>query len=373
MAQGLPDEPPSIYAADGTCTHHVAQCMLTGGPVPGPGTRLEFDGFKFTVDEERLERAQRYADAVKRQPGAHFVEYKLSLTSVYGGVESWGTADFIAVDAATQTLYIADLKDGSKLVGAEGNSQLLSYALAAYHDFGCWLTPIKHIVMEIHQPKLDHVATWKLSVKEALDLGVQMGAAAIKASELLVASKDEVLGGLNPGDHCQYCRVAGSCPARANMIASLFEKVVVGDPSIGDDPLRMDERELADWLKRENSVLSFFKSVRAEALSRAQVGTAIPGFKLAVGRQGNRQWRDEERAEQVLNAALAGNAYERSLISPTQALKKLKGEKFAEHVKVINDEGLITRSEGQVTLVPEADARPAVAAGADEFSDVLLG
>jgi hypothetical protein len=357
LSRGAVDS-PSVYAADGTCSHWIASEVLNGRGAPPVGAVLEFDGFKFTVEEERLARVKVYTDAMQRLPGVHFVEQHLDLTAVYG-VESWGTADHIAADLDTKTLTVSDLKDGSQRVDAENNFQLLSYALGALWDLRWLSSDFERFVLEIHQPKLDHISEWKLSLRDILSRGMLLRGSAENANELLTASDERVRENLVAGAHCKWCPAAGSCPELAASVAAEFE--VMPHPR---DIFRLTDAELGAYLNKEAYVLNAFAQFRAEALGRARVGSTIPGWKLAQGRAGNAKWSDEPNAEKLLNSLLAGNAYDRKLISPTTARKRLKGQDTAEVEK------LITRSEGQLTLVPEADARAAVVAGAEEFAIV---
>lgn len=140
-------------------------------------------------------------------------------------------------------------------------------------------------------------------------------------------------------------------------------------PDVSATGAALTDAELGDLLKKEAEITGAFAAWRAEALMRARMGTRIPGWKLAIGRQGNRAWTDLPLVERTLNAALAGDAYERKLISPTVAEKRLKKLPEVWTGLQLN----ITRPEGQPTLVPEADGRAALVADAPEFGIVPSG
>ena len=98
----------------------------------------------------------------------------------------------------------------------------------------------------------------------------------------------------------------------------------------------------------------------------------MPGFKLVQGRTGPRQWKDAAEAETMLKAMRlkVEEMYDLKLISPTTAekLKKAGAIGPRQWTKV---EALVTRSEGALSVAPEADPRPAAAvvAASTEFAD----
>src|SRR5579863_5232079 len=81
LAKDLPEQPISVYAADGTLTHLIAHTMQTTPPAywSPPDTECEVEGFRFTIDQERYDRAQWYVDAGVREPGLKFFEIKLDM------------------------------------------------------------------------------------------------------------------------------------------------------------------------------------------------------------------------------------------------------------------------------------------------------
>jgi hypothetical protein len=131
----------------------------------------------------------------------------------------------------------------------------------------------------------------------------------------------------------------------------------------------MDAVRIGELLKRRPTIEAWFAQLAGTALALARQGTTIPGFKLSKGREGPRKWIDETAAEEVLYEAVQHEAYKRTVLSPTDAQKKLK--KFPEVWEAL--QGNISRSEGQPSLVPEADGRPALVASMEEFGVVDNG
>jgi hypothetical protein len=81
---------------------------------------------------------------------------------------------------------------------------------------------------------------------------------------------------------------------------------------------------------------------------------------------GNRKWADVEEAEATLKAfrLKTEEMYDLSLISPTTA-EKLVGNKTIGPRQWKKLLPLITRAEGQPSVAPESDKRPALVVAAD--------
>jgi hypothetical protein len=88
----------------------------------------------------------------------------------------------------------------------------------------------------------------------------------------------------------------------------------------------------------------------------------FPGLKLVAGRQGNRKWSDEKKAFSLLRKLFPGESCrEISVIGVADADKLVKGAVQLDAELYGKLEKLIVRAEGAPTLVPETDARPALA------------
>ena len=129
----------------------------------------------------------------------------------------------------------------------------------------------------------------------------------------------------------------------------------------------MNNVELADALGMVGQIEKWCADIRAEATQRAVVdGQALPGWKVVVGREGNRNWGDAKAAEGALSMLLAdAQLYKpREVISPTDAERLLGKAQPAEWDSL---QQFITRAPGQPKLVRQTDARPAIGAIALEF------
>ena len=128
----------------------------------------------------------------------------------------------------------------------------------------------------------------------------------------------------------------------------------------------MTDTELADAYGMVAKIQKWCTDVTEEAMRRANEGATLPGFKLVVGRQGNRAWFDKQQAADVLSILLpADQLYKpREIVSPTDVEKIMKKDMPLEWDSV---QTLIMRPDGKPSLVRDTDARPALGAVALEF------
>lgn len=361
LSKNMPDI-EAEYNASGTCSHWMLEeCLKTGSdPKRWLGEELTFGEFKFKVDEERCQRVRHVIESLAREPGQMWIEKLLNTTPIFGRPDQIGHADVIKFDQLgaveiNNELYqgvlsVHDFKDGYIQVNAKNNMQGLSYLGAALYEYDL-MAPITALRFCIHQPKLHHYDEWTYTRAEIEAFVIAIAPAAQLAYDIYhgkVAFNPDIH--LNAGEEqCFWCPVKGSCPAYARRIIQLFEaagrKHEVDDEALSKIYMSIDEIEAA------------CKVYRVEALRRAQMGRTITGYKLVKGRRGKRGWTDEKKAETGLSMLLPPEEmYEpRTLISPTQAEEKLKKDEYAAiHTT------LVRQAEGQPTLVPESDPRPAI-------------
>jgi Protein of unknown function (DUF2800) len=353
----------SVDAASGTLTHRIAETVLRRERTLNSwlGQTLTVDGFEFTVDQDRIDRAKAYVDAIERETGVRHIEVKLDLSGVLGVPDQGGTADCVIVDAPNQVLQVHDLKDGVGIVYAKDNKQLLTYAAGALAAFELYYA-FREVKVAIHQPRVDHYDEHTYSVTEVLAHAKAARAAAQTCMGLIGKPKAEIEKHLSPSDAaCRWCPVRGSCSARMQAVIDMFPI----EPEPMPQALDMTPDRIAYFLSRADEIENCVSDVRKQAAAMLRSGQAVPGFKLVQGRQGPRKWIDAATAERVLVAAVGDRAYApRELITATVAEKVLK----KEHKKTWDDLQLnVARSEGSLSVVPEADSRAPVNTGGCEF------
>ena len=177
---------------------------------------------------------------------------------------------------------------------------------------------------------------------------------------------------LNPSeDACRFCKAKATCPA---LLANVQDAVGADFENLDD--ITTDEVKLSADAMGENAlsiamaavglVEDWCKAVRAKVESDLLAGKRVNGWKLVQGRKGHRRWGDEAAVEKALRKYLgAAGAFDKSLISPATAEKKMKANKGGwERVQA-----LIVQKDGPPSVAPESDKRPAWSP-ADDFENL---
>jgi len=367
----------SPFAEEGTAAHALAEQILNARL---SGTEEP------EADPEMLDYVLRYVDTVwsLAQGNELMVEQRVDFSHIVGVPDSFGTAD--AVIIVGNELQIHDLKYGRGVqVDAEQNEQLQLYALGALEQFGM-LYDFETVRLFIHQPRLNHVSEWELTVAELETFGERAQDAAANVIVMFNIAECEgvetlPISSFTPGEkQCRFCKAKGGlCAAEAqnrlNAVADDFVDLTqpVNEQLVGAVkriPLLTAE-QLADIYSQVGMIESFCKAVCDRVNSELNAGHQVPGFKLVTGKQGNRAWSDEEAARALLKDQFRykdADVFSMKLISPTQAEKLIKKEKPRRWTKV---EALITRADGKPTIAPESDPRPALNINpVNDFDDV---
>ena len=354
----LPPETPNIHAASGTYSHLIAQRDLEGADVP---TSAKVDGFDFVIDAERQARVKVYTDAIRARGGEQYYEVKMSAAAVLLVPDQFGTSDAVVVQLEELALEAHDLKDGNRIVSALDNDQVIMYLLMAMHRFEQeYMLEFQTFRGYIHQPKVDWFSEVSYTRAELLEHQERLRTAARKSVDLISKPIQLIKAALTPSDDaCQWCPARAQCSARRSNVVDLF-------PDIKAAKETLTEQEIGELLTRKPAIEAFFADLYGEALTRAKVGTNIPGFKLVEGRAGNRAWVGD--VSDTLYDLLMEKAYEKSLISPTTAEKLLK-KTHPEQWKAL--ECSIERKPGAPALVPDTSAKAPIPLSVPEFENVV--
>ena len=328
-------------AAEGTAAHALAEHKLrkalkmrTKKPISKYDSD-EMDAYTEGYVEFVLEQL---AEAKKdcKDP-LILVEQKLDFSCFVP--DGFGTGDCIII--ADKTLHIIDLKYGQGiLVEAEGNPQMMLYALGALRLFDS-LYDIETVSMTIYQPRRENVSTWSIPV----DALMEWTENTLKPKAEL-AFKGE--GEFQPGSWCTFCKAAVKCRARAEA------KLQLAQYEFAMPPLLTDE-EIEDILARLDDLTKWANEIQAYAQNAAiNHGKNWRGFKLVESRT-NRKYTDEAAVAQAAKDAGYHDIYKHSLITITE-MERLMGKKtFAEVLGA-----LVVKPQGKPTLVPASDKRPAI-------------
>lgn len=368
----------SPFAEEGTRAHLLAEQLLT--------ERLTGVNNTMVVEVEMFDYVLRYVDTVWSLADGNelMIEQRVDFSHIVGVPDSFGTAD--AVIIVGNELQIHDLKYGRGVqVDAEQNEQLQLYALGALEQFGM-LYDFETVRLFIHQPRLNHVSEWALTVEELQAFGERAQEAAASVIVMFnIADCEGVetlpLENFIPGEkQCRFCKAKGGlcaaeAQARLNAVADDFVDLTqpVGEQladAVKRVPLLTAE-QLAEVYSQADFIDSWLKAVRDRVNSELNAGHPVPGFKLVTGKQGNRAWSDEEAARALLKDQFrykTEEVFDLKLISPTKAEKLIKKASPRRWTKV---EALITRADGKPTVAPESDPRPALNINpVNDFDDV---
>ncbi len=331
----------SIYAAEGTAAHALAEHKLKRflkKRSKRPVSDYDCDEMEECTDDyvsfamEQIEKAKlSCSDPVV------MIEQRLDFSRWVP--EGFGTGDLVIV--ADDTLYIVDLKYGKGIaVSAEWNPQMLLYSLGALELFDS-LYDIEKVNMTIHQPRLENVSTFEITVHDLMEWAEQ---------ELMpkaeMAAKGE--GEFAVGDWCRFCKAKNTCRARAEEYLRLAQMEF-------KPPELLSEEEISEVLKVADELAKWSADVYAYAQDEAIThGRVWNGFKLVEGRS-NRKYVNEEEVADAAKAAGYEDIYKKSLIGITE-MEKLMGKK--DFQKILGN--LVYKPQGKITLVPESDKRPPI-------------
>ena len=328
-------------AAEGTAAHALAEHKLRKAlkmRTKKPISKYDSDEMDAYTDGYVEFVLEQLAEAKKdcKDP-LILVEQKLDFSCFVP--DGFGTGDCIII--ADKTLHIIDLKYGQGiLVEAEGNPQMMLYALGALRLFDS-LYDIETVSMTIYQPRRENVSTWSILVEALMEWTENT----LKPKAEL-AFKGE--GEFQPGSWCTFCKAAVKCRARAEA------KLQLAQYEFAMPPLLTDE-EIEDILARLDDLTKWANEIQAYAQNAAiNHGKNWRGFKLVESRT-NRKYTDEEAVAQAAKDAGYHDIYKHSLITITE-MERLMGKKtFAEVLGA-----LVVKPQGKPTLVPASDKRPAI-------------
>jgi hypothetical protein len=289
------------------------------------------DGFVEFIQELIAQAKQECADPVV------LIEQRLDFSRHVP--DGFGTGDCVII--ADGVLHIIDFKYGQGvLISAEENPQMKLYALGALELFD-GIYDISAVSMTIYQPRRENVSTHTV-FKEAL---CQWAEEVLKPTAAIAF---EGGGEYIPGEHCQFCRAAVKCRARAE------EKLNLARFEFALPPLLTDE-DIGKILARLDDLTSWANDIKVYALEAAvSHGKEWSGFKLVEGRS-VRKYANEEAVTEAAKAAGYRDIYRQSLITLTEMEKLMTKPKFNEILG-----GLIEKPPGKPTLVPNSDKRQAI-------------
>lgn len=299
-----------------------------------------------------------------------------------------GTTDYAVI--TNHMIIFRDLKYGQGVfVDAIRNTQLAIYAwslIKHYESMYEWndLVPVDLGIVQPRYSGESPVRRWSITVGELREFceHISEAVADIRAGRVKYA----------PGwDTCQFCPAKKgwtapdggmkTCPglaAGALAVHPLTPEEMFDDPP-KDAKLGFPESlqqgaltpaELLHVFKNHKTWQVWINVVLDYIEKRALSGDPVPGTKLVTGREGNRQWKGEDKqVEEFLLKTFQLKADERretTLRSIAEIEKMLKEKGFSkDQIKALAD--WVTRSPGKPVCALEDDKRPAVKASAEDI------
>ena len=368
-------------AVTGTACHTIAEVHLNQY-IKGTALPLEREVGAYVLDEgkgqikalispmkgavlitaDMIEQVRKYTDYCKAIIDVVTyakLEMRVNLTEVlhpgYEGVETFGTADLVAVQELANTdehmLLICDLKTGRHRVEAKENKQLMLYALGVYRRLKRRYN-ITVVRLVIFQPYAGGASEWDISV-EGLELFAKFAQkrALLALDAYFRGKKNLKASDFRPSvDGCQWCRFSEQCAARTKTVNSVLVEELEDDFTLELTP----EQLVAEYEKLPLLRQHIDKVEKAMAAA-LHSGKKVPGYKLVEGKMGNRAWKD---VKEVIDAAEFYEIdrkmlFKASLVSPKEAEAAFKN---TDAWPIL--EKLITRKPGAPCVATADDKRP---------------
>lgn len=305
----------SQAAIDGTAAHAVVENCLKNETDAISFLNKDIEGI--TVDDEMVLNCQKYLDYVRsfdRAGCVMFIEKKVSFSNYADG--GFGTCDCCIIDIVEKTCHIFDYKNGVNRVEIEDNKQLQLYALGFLNEIIEKKLQIKKFKLHIIQPRIYNTNSWEVSVDDLLKFGEEVK---VKSKLALSDNPPRVAG----HTQCQWCKAKASCRIFAefatNDIMEGFEVV---------DYNKLSDDEKGKILESKKVINLLLKSIEEDFFNRISSGKNIEGYVIE-NKKSRRVWADN--AENYLYNSLGDKAFQKKLISITNAEKLLNKDELNEY------------------------------------------
>lgn len=358
-------------AVTGTACHTIAEVHLNQY-IKGTALPLEREVGAYVLDDgkgqikalispmkgavlitaDMIEQVRKYTDYCKAIIDVATyakLEMRVNLTEVlhpgYEGVETFGTADLVAVQEMANTdghmLIIGDLKTGRHRVEAKENKQLMLYALGVYRRLKRRYS-ITVVRLVIFQPYAGGASEWDISV-EGLELFAKFAQkrALLALDAYFRGKKNLKASDFKPSvDGCQWCLFSEQCAARTKTVNS-----VLAEELEDDFALELTPEQLVAEYEKLPLLRQHIDKVEKAMATALHSGKKVPGYKLVEGRPGNRSWKDAEKVTELYGDKLTKEV----LMTPTEAVKVIPEEELKD---------FITRKPGAPCVATADDKRP---------------
>ncbi len=253
-----------------------------------------------------------------------------------------GSIDMLGISEDGKTALILDYKTGRGRVKALDNEQLLFYTLCAKTDPKTkhMFKEVENFVAAIVQP---HVYGLDADIFEfdnaTLDRFVMVAGKAIEEAQ---AIKPKAVA----GSHCTFCPYSSFCKEKREQAKTAY---LINTK---------DKKSLTEAVALAQDLKAWCVNVIADAEFFMSEGVKIEGYKLVQGRS-IRKWADDKEAEKQLAGVFGDAAYNKKIISPTQAAKLYK----KSSIDGLIYDYLVVKPDGKATLASADDPRQEINTG----------
>ena len=335
LVDKMPPSPSSSYANEGTLLHDTIADVLDKHQLPDTYLGRVHAGITLTQDliDDKLRPALNALDEIDPEGR---MEYAVESTVGFGDYlpDVFGSTDLLG--RLGDRAVVLDWKFGSGVaVDVTENAQLMFYAAAAMRTEATqWaFEGVTEVELIIVQPP--SVKRWVTTV-ERIKAFEQELAGAVK-----VAMKPNAP--LAAGDHCKWCSAKPVCPVMTGAVDRLMQVKLDAIPA----------DQIAHYLDQVPLVEEFIAGLQALAQQMLTEGKPVGSWKL-VPKRATRQWADEDKADDWMEARGIYPLQEPKLKTPAAVEKELKKLKIELPADLT-----VSVSSGN-TLAPGNDPRPAV-------------
>lgn len=356
-------EKPSEYAREGTVAHSV--CEITAKKKFKKVKTAEYNRVIKKLktdavwDDEMLHTAETYVEHLTERAmefvNEPYIAFEVKVDISDYVPEAFGRCDCVMFGG--DTLIITDYKHGKGVpVSPDENPQLMLYALGALKLYKpLFGVALKKVAVYIDQPRIGAYDGWTCTVDELLAWGESVKP---KAQMAFMG-----FGEYHAGDWCRFCRANGICKAQAEQQIGAFDDF---SAAVGNPTALLSPSEMGEVLKRGETLVSWYETVREKALESLLNGEKIPGYKVVEGRS-TRCWTDQDKALDKLQESGVDRAVIYDSVPKTLAqLEKLLGT--ARFKELVGE--FVTKPQGKPTLALETDSRKEFNSAAADFAGV---
>ena len=318
------EEPISIEELKKKFTQHNEDMDIIANGYCDSGVKL-FDYYKKKAGEDPLIYLETHID--------------MDFDETAGGTLDFGL--YSSADGGT--IVVEDLKTGRKPVYAFDyennhiNTQLGLYAVYFYESVIKGLYPVKNVRLIIHQPVINNVNEYSLSLDELLKFKEEIILPAVAKTKV----KDLEA---NAGNHCLYCSGRHICVKYNTTNLALGEEISKPIDQFTDD-------QIEEILPKLDAFIKYAEDLKDYAIEKAKAGHKWKGLKLVPSKV-SRKISDEEKVKKILENEGINPTSPGKLLGITEIQKKLGKEKFKDLISPY-----IVLQESALILVPESDPR----------------